>query len=109
MSAMNPGKYRHKIRILRREAGNDGYGEPDGAWVVFKELWASKDPVLGNEFFAALTQDTKIDVKFCTRFAYGITDAMRIQHGRETYDIASVIDIGSTHKELLYYCKLVKE
>lgn len=105
---LNPGKYRHRIAILQREPGKDDYGEPNGSWVVYKELWASKDPVLGNEYFAALTQDTKIDVKFCTRFAEGITDAMRIKHGLELYDIASVIDIGSLHKELLYYCKLVK-
>ena len=106
---LNPGKYRHRIVILQQEPGKDDYGEPNGRWLVYKELWASKDPILGNEFFAALTQDTKIDVKFCTRFADGITDAMRIKHGQELYDIASVIDIGSLHKELLYYCNLVKE
>lgn len=104
----NPGDFRHKIDFLQRIAGQDDYGEPIDDWVVFKSAWASKEPILGNEYFAALTTDTKVEVKFNCRYIPGITNEMRIKHGNEIYEILSAIDVKSLHRELLCYCRLVK-
>jgi len=104
----NPGSYRFKIDFLQPPTGKDDYGEPLDTWTVFKSAKASKEPILGNEFFTALTTDTKVEVKFNTRYIKGITDEMRIKHGTEVYEILSAIDVKSAHKELLCYCKLVK-
>lgn len=103
----NPGKYRHKITFLKHVTGQDDYGEPIDSWEPFKIAWASKDPLLGNEFFSALSADTKVDVKFNSRYVVGITNDMRIQHGTEVYEILSAIDVKSLHKELLCYCRKV--
>ncbi|MDD4431692.1 MAG: phage head closure protein [Bacteroidales bacterium] len=104
---MNPGRYRHKIDFLQRTTGQDDYGEPYGTWEIFKTVWASKEPLLGNEFFTAFTTDTKVEVKFNMRFVEGITNEMRIQHGTEVYEILSAINVKSLNRELLCYCKLV--
>lgn len=104
----NPGNYRHKIQFLKHATGYDDYGEPIDSWEVFKSAWASKEPILGNEYFAALTTDTKVEVKFNCRYIPGITNEMRIKHCNEIYEILSAIDVKSMHKELLCYCKLVK-
>jgi SPP1 family predicted phage head-tail adaptor len=103
----NPGDYRHKITFLRHLTGQDDYGDPIDKWVTFKSVWASKDPLLGNEFFAALTAGTKVEVKFNCRYFPGVTNAMRIRHGDETYEILSSIDVKSLHRELLCYCRMV--
>lgn len=101
--------YRHKIDFLHRVKGYDDYGEPIDSWEPFKEgIWASKDPLLGNEYFNALTTDTKVEVKFNMRFVEGITNEMRIKHGLEIYEILSVVNVKSLNRELLCYCKLVK-
>ncbi len=101
--------YRHKIDFLQRESGRDDYGEPVDTWKPFKEgIWASKDPLLGNEFFAALTTDNKVEVKFNMRYIEGITSEMRIKHGLEIYEILSAVNVKSLNRELLCYCKLVK-
>ena len=101
--------YRHKIDFLHRVKGRDEYGEPIDTWEPFKEgIWASKDPLLGNEYFNALTTDTKVEVKFNMRYVEGITNEMRIQHGLEIYEILSVVNVKSLNRELLCYCKLVK-
>lgn len=106
---INPGKYDKKVDFLRHSVGQDDYGDPIDEWVTFKaNKWASKDPLLGNEYFASLTNDTKVEVKFNTRYMAGITNEMRIKHGNEIYEILSAIDVKSQHKEILCYCKLVK-
>ena len=102
--------YRHKIDFLQRQQGRDDYGEPIDTWEPFKEgIWASKDPLLGNEYFNALTANTKVEVKFNMRYVPGITNEMRIKHGNETYEILSAINVKGLNRELLCYCKLVRE
>jgi len=101
--------YRHKIDFLQRVNGQDEYGEPIDSWQVFKQgIWSSKDPLLGNEYFNALTVDSKVEVKFNMRHVDGITNEMRIQHGNEVYEILSSVNVKSLNRELLCYCKLVK-
>lgn len=91
-------------------AGHNDYGEPVDEWITFKSgVWASKDPLLGNEFFNALTTDTKVEVKFNMRFINGVKDDMRIRHGNEVYEILSAVNVKGLNRELLCYCKLVKE
>lgn len=110
MKQIDPGKYRHKITFLQRESGKNEYGELINDWVPFKKgIWASKDPLLGNEFFTALTTENKVEVKFNTRYTPGVTSEMRIQHGQEVYEILGPpVNVKSLNVELLLYCKLVK-
>lgn len=101
--------YRHKIDFLQRQQGYDDYGEPIDNWIPFKSgIWASKEPLLGNEFFTALTTDNKVEVKFNCRYMAGVTNDMRIRHGNEVYEILSAINVKSLNRELLCYCRLVK-
>lgn len=101
--------YRHKIDFLYRAKGRDEYGEPVDEWQIFKAgIWASKDPLLGNEYFNALTTDTKVEVKFNMRYVEGITNEMRIKHGNEVYEILSAVNVKGLNRELLCYCRLVK-
>lgn len=102
--------YRHKIDFLQRQSGRDDYGELIESWKPSREgIWASKDPLLGNEYFNALTADTKVEVKFNMRYISGVTNEMRIQHGDEIYEILSAVNVRGLSRELLCYCKLVKD
>ena len=106
---MKKRDYRHKIDFLKQVKGYDDYGEPVDEWAPFKSgVWASKDPLLGNEYFTALTNDSKVEVKFNMRYVDGITNEMRIKHGDEVYEILSSVNVQSLNRELLCYCKLVK-
>jgi SPP1 family predicted phage head-tail adaptor len=100
---------RNKINFIKKVPGQDDYGEPTDTWeIIHSNIWSSKDPILGNEFFSGLTTDTKVDVKFNTRYIPGIENTMRIQHVNEVYEILSAINVKSLNRELLCYCKLVK-
>lgn len=105
---INPGKYNQKIKILQQVTGRDDYGSPINTWEVLKNKWASKNPLLGNEFFSSLTTDTKVEVKFNMRYDKDIKNEMRIQHGADVFEILSAIDVNTAHVETLCYCKLVK-
>lgn len=102
--------YRHKIDFLQRSNGYDDYGEPIDTWADFKTgIWASYDPLLGNEFFTAQTTDNKVEAKFNMRYIEGITSEMRIRFsGREYEIIGEPINVKGLNRELLCYCKLVK-
>ena len=101
--------YREKIDFLKRSDGFDDFGEPIDNWPPIKsDIWASKEPILGNEFFTALTTDSKVEFKFNCRYTEGITNDMRISHGTEVYEILSAINVKSLNRELLCYCRLVK-
>lgn len=101
--------YRDKIDFIQLVKGRDEYGEPLDNWEDFRTgIWASKDPLLGNEYFTALTLNSKVEVKFNMRYIPGITNEMRIKHNDETYEILSAINVKSLNRELLCYCRLVK-
>lgn len=109
---MEAGKLRHKISILKLANSNDPanlneYGEPKGQWSIFASSRASKEPLLGNEYFRAEAIQSNVEVKFRTRYIPGVNNAMRIQHGNELYEILSAIDVESRNRELLIYAKKV--
>ncbi len=106
---INPGKYRYKITFLKQVTGQDDYGEPMNIWETYKTARASKNPLLGNEFFSSLSLESKVEIKFNSRYIPGVTNDMRIQYSDEVYEILSAIDVKSLHKELLCYCRRVAE
>lgn len=102
---------RTKITILALQLGYDPEGEPIDEWKPvdgLANLWASKEPLLGNEFFAAEQTQSKVEVKFRTRYVSGVTNEMRVQDEEGIYEILSAINVKNLNRELLMYCKKVK-
>lgn len=100
---------RTKIMILKREPTYDSYGESIDDWVPVREnIWASKEPLLGNEFFAAEQAQSKVEVKFRTYYFPGVENEMRVQDDEGTYEILSVVNVKNLNRELLLYCRKVK-
>jgi len=98
-----------KITFLKLNDSQNSYGESTGVWEPLKsDIWASKEPLLGKEFYTAVQTQSKVEVKFRTYYFDGVTNEMRIQHGSEIYDILSAINVKSLNRELLLYCKKVK-
>ncbi len=110
----NPGEFNRRICFLKIKLGEDGkptrdsYGELTGEYEVFKGAWAKKFDLVGTDFYAAQTSDTKIEVKFNCCYVSGVTKDMKIQCGVDTYEIIGVpIDVENLHRELLIYCRMV--
>jgi len=108
MAKLLVNKLNTRITFLRRESTRDEYGEPYDEWTPVKTVWASKFDLMGTDFYAAQTSDTKVEVKFSCRYTKDVSKDMRIQCGNEIYDIVGVpIDVDNKHRELLIYARLV--
>jgi SPP1 family predicted phage head-tail adaptor len=104
----NPGEFNKRITFLKRDTGNNEYGDPVETWTEHKKAWAKKFDFIGTDFYASQTEDTKIEVKFNSRYVSGVTKDMRVQLGTYIYEIVGVpIDVDDAHRELLIYCKAV--
>lgn len=102
---------RNKITILALQQGYDPEGEPINDWLPvagLSNLWASKEPLLGNEFFAAEQTQSKAEVKFRTRYVPGVENEMRVQDSEGVYEILSAINVKNLNRELLMYCRKVR-
>lgn len=102
---------RNKITILALQTGYDPEGEPINDWLPvdgLTNLWASKEPLLGNEFFAAGQAQSKVEVKFNTCWVPGVENEMRVQDTEGIYEILSAINVKSLNRELLMYCRKVR-
>ena len=100
---------RNKINILKKADGSNSFGEPNNSWeIVFSDIFASKEPLLGREYFSAETIQSKVELKFRTYYFDGVKTEMRIECEGEIYEILSSINVKSMNRELLMYCKLVK-
>lgn len=102
---------RTKITLLALQADYDPEGEPTNDWQPVEgltDLWASKEPLLGREFFAAEQTQSRAEVKFRTYYVAGVTNEMRVQDSEGTYSILSAINVKSLNRELLMYCRKVQ-
>lgn len=101
---------RNKIAIKQKGQGQNDYGEPVEEWTDFKtDVWASKEHLLGNEFFSALAVRNKVEVKFRTHYFPGVTSEMRVVDSEGEYEIIGPpVNVKNLNRELLLYCKKVK-
>lgn len=99
----------NKITIQSPPSGRDSTGQAVKVWNVVRTVWASKEALIGKEFYAANQTQNSVEVKFRTYFYSGMNNAMRIVHGNDTYEVVSVSDPEDLKKELLWYCKKVKK
>lgn len=104
------GRLRHIITIKYLKPTKSTFGgDNTQEWLDFlTNIRASKEPLIGKEYFQASAVQSLVEVKFRTRYRPGITRAMRIQHGNEVYEIISEpVNVQGLNKELLFYCRLV--
>lgn len=105
---MRAGKLRERITFERRLPTLDGYGEEQGEWSALVSNWpADVSPLIGREYFASQQTQSDTTVPIVCRYASeisGVTVKDRIKHGSIYYDIKSIIDVNSMHRELRFMC-----
>lgn len=88
----------------------DQYGEPRNTWTTSIEgVFCEVSPVLGRDFIAAQTNAVSVEVKIRARWIDGVRDDMRVRCGDTMYDIISAINVGGNNRELLLYCRKVRD
>ena len=64
---INAGTLRDRVTVQVREPGEDGFGEPNGAWINEATLWAYVEPLRGVERFESLQQQPAVDIRVTLR------------------------------------------
>lgn len=105
---MKVGSLKHRITFKERQASQNGYGE-ETTWSTVTTLWASAEPILGNEYFAAERMNTKVQIKFRCRYFTGLNETLRISFEGNEYEIIDAMNIKVMDREVLIYAKRVED
>lgn len=100
----------HIIEILENQKIRNEFGQYEDNWVPIMELYASYEPIYGNQYFAAEQAQNGTTVKFEMEYVEGIRRDMRVRHNGKLYEINSdPINVKGRNITLIIYCKDVVE
>ena len=101
---MKVGKLRHRVTIQRLEEVDDGYGGVEEKWQNVATVWASVEPLRGNERYTAQQVQAELTHKVTIRYRAGIKPQMRLVYGNRILEIEAVIDVEERHKWIELLC-----
>ena len=104
---MRAGTLDQRVTLEQRVEGQDEAGQPFEDWMPVFDAWAAVEPLRGREVIRADAVANITDVLVKLRYRPGVTNAMRIRHGDDVYDIESVANIKSADREVELLCKRV--
>jgi len=104
---MQAGSLNQRVTLERYTSTTDEWGSPIEAWAPLFTCWAAVEPLTGREYFAADAAQSEVTARIRMRYRPGITSQDRVIHDGKTYNIVTVIDVRSEHRELVLMCKRV--
>ena len=114
---MNAGRLRHRITLQALTRTTDDFGGVSEVWTDAATLWASVEPLKGDEYFSATSTKAmpqavaSVDARMWIRPRIGINPALnRVVHNGITYDIISVIgDNWGRNMQLMVKAKATEQ
>jgi SPP1 family predicted phage head-tail adaptor len=103
-----PDGLRHRIEIQAEAATGDGGGGQTDPWaapVVVATVWASIEPLRGDERLRAMRLEDVATHKITIRYRPGITARMRVKFGTRLLNIRAVIDPQEQRRVLELMCE----
>ena len=105
---MQAGKLDQRISVERLQGGFDELGQPlPDTWAPLFTCWAAVEPLTGREYLAAQALQSEVTARIRMRFRPWMTAEDRVIHDGTTYNIVSLVDVRSGHRELVLMCKAV--
>jgi SPP1 family predicted phage head-tail adaptor len=99
---------RELITFKSRTTVQNDYGE-ELTWTTGETHFASVEPLIGNEFFAAERADSKVEIKFRCWYFTDLTNDMRVLFNGRDYEILSTVNYKNLNREWLIYARKVAE
>jgi SPP1 family predicted phage head-tail adaptor len=94
-----------RVTIQSRAAGQDNFGEPNGAWSDVATVWAAVAPVRGAERYQAAQTQAQNEIKVTIRYRAGLTPKNRLMLGARVLDIENIVNINERNETLEIFCK----
>lgn len=102
---MKAGQLDQRVTVERLVQGYDEIGQPVNSWLPIFAAWAAVEPLVGREYIAAQAAQSEVSTRIRLRYRPGITSADRVIHEDRSYNITSVADVHSDHRELVLMCR----
>jgi SPP1 family predicted phage head-tail adaptor len=104
---MRAGTLRHLVTIQEPVETKGTLGDVEQAWTDVTVVWASIEPVRGDERFSLLQEKTTADIKVTMRAgeAPNLTPRMRLVHETKIFDIEAVVDVANRGIVFEVYCR----
>lgn len=92
---MRAGQLRNPIEIHARSVTADGLGGQSETWakIANGDDWAQIHGLRGQERIEALRVDQRLDAIIRMRYRSDVNETMRIVHGKQVYEIVSLINV----------------
>lgn len=104
---MNAGKLNHRITVQSKTAAADTYGGETITWTTFATVWASIEPLRGNEFIESQRAGAELTTRIRVRYRSGYAPTMRVTWGTHVYDVEAVINVNEAGRETQLMCREV--
>lgn len=101
------GALNKKITLRSFTRSVDAYGEPIKTYSDYATVWASIEPIKGDEFFQARKETAEIDTKITLRYRRDIRSSWEIMYGIKRYTIQAIINPKNANIKLELMCKEV--
>ena len=103
--ALMAGKLRHRVAIQSLSESLDSYGEPDEGWTTAETVWASIEPVSGNELDVGDGQTGIVTHRVFMRYTANATPKKRLLFGSRVFGIESVLNHEERNEYLQLRCR----
>ena len=104
---MKAGQLDQRVTVERYTSTEDELGQPIESWAPLFTCWAAVEPLTGREYLAAQAAVSEVTARIRMRFRPWMTAEDRVIHNGTIYQIESLIDVRSDHRELVLMCKAV--
>ena len=110
---MRSGPLRHRVWIQVRRETQDATGSVVWTFADWLQRWASIEPLMGREYFAASQVQSDVTTRIRLRYVEGLTPKMRVRHVRgaesptidDFYEIESVLVPNEGRRETVLMCR----
>lgn len=93
------------VDIQQKAVARNTFGEEVVTWTNFAgKVWASVEPIRGQEFIALRQQGSELTTRIRLRHIAGVTPSMRVKFGDDEYEIQEVISPFERDRELELLC-----
>lgn len=103
---MNAGQLRNRVKIQKIKEIQDTFGQQKEEWVGVCSAWASIEPLVGKQFFAAETINNELTHKIKIRYNKNVKSGMRVCFKGRVFDVVGPpINYQERNIELQLMCR----
>lgn len=110
---MQPGRLRSKVTLQSRVLTPDAVNDQVATYVDLADEWASIEPIVGREFFAAQQVQADVTTRIRIRYRVDAVPTMRVKFVADYdspqqidyYDVEAVMHTNEKRRETILMCR----